>query len=257
MRPVAKVFLPPGGTHQNARRFCVEKISGCGREEDRPVTRWKKCLRLLGRLLGAAAVLGVLAGLYFTLVIAQPQAEDAEKEEAPQARVSPSPAQRITAEEELRELVSAFPAPVMSFMSGSGMTFVSGTSADQAWRGQFARVLTLYWQTRNGEPLILQSIYPAEALEIMGKGTYAFSETAGPTLFGLPSVRMENPETLRLHVQAEGKGLYVLVVPRKLASELMEISRSIQLFTAAVGAVPPRRQAGLSAAPDKLALRGL
>lgn len=190
---------------------------------------WKKAGRGLGRILGAALTLGMLAGLYLTLVIGQPQPE-AEKETAPQPALTASPAQRIAREEELRTLVAAFPAPVMSFMSGSGMVFVSGTSEDAAWQGQYGRILTLYWQTAAGEPLILQSIYPAEALALMGKGDYAFSGTAGPALFGQASVRMENGGTIRVHVQAEGQGLYVLTVPRSLWDALPDLSRSIQLF---------------------------
>ena len=168
---------------------------------------------------------------YFTLIIGQPQPK--EQEETPvQPALTAAPAMQIDQEGELRDLVAAFPAPVMSFMSGSGMIFVSGTSADTAWKGQFGRVATLYWQTAAGEPLILQSIYPAEALEIMGKGSYTFSSIAGPTLFGQNSVRMENGETIRIHVQTAGRGLYVLTVPHSLGSALSEISRSIQLFVA-------------------------
>ena len=190
---------------------------------------WRRTGRLLGRGLAGLMSLAMLAGLYFTLIIGQPQPE--EKEELlPQPALTASPAVSIDQEGELRELVAAFPAPVMSFMSGSGMTFVSGTSADAAWKGQFGRVATLYWQTVAGEPLILQSIYPAEALEIMGMGSYAFSSTAGPTLFGQASVRMENDETVRIHTQMKGRGLYVLTVPKSLGSMLSEISRSIQLF---------------------------
>lgn len=187
-------------------------------------------LLILGRALGVAGILAALAGLYVSLVIAQPQGGGQEAA-ATQPPLDPSPALRAATEADLPGLVETFPAPVMSFMSGSGMTFVSGTSADSAWQGRFGRVLTLYWQTREGVPLILQSIYPAEALDLMGRGDYTFSAKAGPTLFGMSSVRMENAENLRIHVQAEGQGLYVLTAPRSLASSLSEICRSIQLFT--------------------------
>ena len=188
---------------------------------------WRILPKVLGALLSAAA----LMALYFTLVLAQPQGGPAEKPE-PQPLLSPSPAMEISAEGELRSLAETFPAPVMSFMSGSGMVFVSGTSADAALGEGFGRVLTLYWQTPEGEPLILQSIYPAEGLELMGKGDYHFSDTAGPSLFGLSSVRMENGETVRVHVQAAGRGLYTVTVPASLAGSLSGICRSIQLFSA-------------------------
>lgn len=188
---------------------------------------WRILPKVLGALLSAAA----LMALYFTLVLAQPQGGPAEKPE-PQPLLSPSPALEISAEGGLRSLAETFPAPVMSFMSGSGMVFVSGSSADAALGEGFGRVLTLYWQTPEGEPLILQSIYPAEGLELMGKGDYHFSDTAGPSLFGLSSVRMENGDTVRVHVQAAGRGLYTVTVPASLAGSLSGICRSIQLFSA-------------------------
>ncbi len=172
----------------------------------------------------------LLAGLYLTLVVGQPREEPAEQP-SPQPLLTASPARSIAAETELRELVAAFPVPVMSFMSGSGMVFVSGSSADTAFEGGFGRILTLYWQTAAGQPLILQSIYPARAMELLGKKDYHFSGTGGPTLFGQTSVRMENADTVRLHVQTE-QGLYAVTVPADLAPELSGLSRSIQLFTA-------------------------
>ena len=185
--------------------------------------------KILPKILGALLSLGALAALYFTLVLAQPQGGPAQSPE-PQPVLSPSPSMAITSEGELRELAQTFPAPVMSFMSGSGMQFVSGTSVDAAVGRSKGRVLTLTWQTPEGEPLSLRSIYPAEALELMGKGDYHFSSVAGPSLFGLSSVRMENRETVRVHVQAAGRGLYVLTVPASLAGSLSDICRSVQLF---------------------------
>ena len=192
---------------------------------------WKKAGQLMLRALGGALSLALLAGLYFALIIGQPQREE-EKEIRPQPLLTASPAVSIQNEGELRALVASFPAPVMSFMSGSGMIFVSGTSTDAAWKGKFGRVASLYWQTPDGEPMILQSIYPAEALDLMGKKDYSFSGADGPALFGRTSVRMENGDTVRLHVQAEGQGLYVMTVPKSLGGSLSDISRSVQLFVA-------------------------
>ena len=192
---------------------------------------WKKYGGIAGRILGGLITLGLLAGLYLTLIIGQPQREEQE-EIPPQPLLTASPGVSVTREEDLRELLSTFPAPMMSFMSGSGMTFVSGISADAAWKGQFGRVLTLYWQTSEAQPLILQSIYPSEALDLMGDGGYHFSTTAGPALFGQRSVRMEKADTIRIHVQAEGRGLYVVTIPKTLSGKIGDICRSIQLFVA-------------------------
>ncbi len=189
-----------------------------------------RILKVLGKLLGAVLTLAALAGLYLTLVIAQPQEEPAEKQAQP--LLAAAPGMKISAEGELRELIRGFPAPVMSFMSGSGMVFVSGEAEGFPLRGQYGRRITLYWQTREGEPMILQSVYPADALETLGGGNYHFSGSAGPALFGRSSVRMENGTDIRIHVQEEGQGLYVLTLPRGLEAALSGIARSIQLFSA-------------------------
>ena len=189
---------------------------------------WRKAGRLLGRGLAGLLSLAMLAGLYFTLIIGQPQPK--EQEDTPvQPALTASPAMQIDQEGELRDLVAAFPAPVMSFMSGSGMIFVSGTSADTAWKGQFGRVATLYWQTAAGEPLILQSIYPSTALSALEDG-YRFSSTGGPMLFGSQSVRMEKADTVRIHAAAD-TGLYVMIVPKSLGSQVAALSRSLQIIS--------------------------
>lgn len=224
-----------GTSNCEARSRTGKQEFSAGRKQrtdrDDYLKKYGKIWIILGKILGAALSLAVLAGLYFTLVIAQPQ-PDTEEEKAVQPLLTASPALQITDETELRTLVGSFPAPVMSFMSGSGMTFVSGKAEDAAYREGYGRILTLYWQTAEGEPLILQSIYPAAALELMGKGDYSFSRTAGPVLFGMSSVRMENSSTVRVHAQVRGEGLYVLTIPQTLKGSLSGIARSIQLFTA-------------------------
>ena len=162
------------------------------------------------------------------LVLSQPQPEEKEPA-ASSPPLSAAPALTIQQETDLRSLVESFPVPVLSFMSGSGMLFVSGTSSDATVSGGFARVASLYWQTADGEPLILQSICPASALSLLESG-YHFSTTAGPTLFGSDSVRMENEDTVRIHAATES-GLYVVIVPKSLSSKISALSRSLQLFS--------------------------
>ena len=164
----------------------------------------------------------------FLLVLAQPKKEETEKAE-PQPLLTASPALEIEYETGLRSLVESFPVPVLSFMSGSGMVFVSGNSADVGLDGGFGRIVTLYWQTPDGDPLILRSIYPASALSLLEKD-YHFSAIAGPTLFGAGSVRMENADTVRIHA-ATDTGLYAMIVPKSSAAKISSISRSLQLFS--------------------------
>ena len=185
-------------------------------------------LQVLLKVVTALFSVALIVLIGALLVLAQPKREDTEKAE-PQPLLTASPAMNIEAETDLRSLVESFPVPVLSFMSGSGMSFVSGTSSDAGLEGGFGRIVSLYWQTQDGDPLILQSIYPASALSLLEKG-YHFSAVAGPTLFGMDSVRMENADTVRVHA-ATDTGLYVVTVPKAAASKLSSLSRSLQLFS--------------------------
>ena len=189
---------------------------------------WKNLLQFLLKLLTGLLSVALIAMIGVLLVLAQPKAEDTEKAE-PQPLLDAGPALNITDETELRSLVESFPVPVLSFMGGSGMTFVSGTVSDIGLQDGFGRVAALYWQTPDGDPLILQSIYPASAMSLLNNG-YHFSTIAGPVLFGVDSVRMENADTVRIHA-ATDTGLYVVTVPKSAASKLSSLSRSLQLFS--------------------------
>ena len=188
----------------------------------------RKFLHFLLKALAVLLTVALIAAVGFLLILAQPKSDEKEKAE-PQPLLAASPALSISQESELRSLVESFPVPVLSFMSGSGMSFVSATSADAGLDGGFGRVATLYWQTADGEPLILRSIYPASALSLLDSG-YHFSSVSGPTLFGAESVRMENADTVRVHAATE-TGLYTVTVPKSLAPALSSLCRSLQLFT--------------------------
>ena len=85
------------------------------------------------------------------------------------------------------------------------------------------------WKTEDSEEVILQSIYPANAWSLLEDG-YHFSNIGGPMLFGSQSVRMEKADTVRIHAAAD-TGLYVMIVPKSLASKVAALSRSLQLVS--------------------------
>ena len=190
----------------------------------------KKIRKSLLRIIGAVIAAALLALLAASLILAKPQEE---KSETAAARPSEnaSPAVSIQSESDLVSLISAFPAPVMSFMSGSGMTFVSATSSDVAYGGGFARIAVLYWQTAEGVPVTLRTVWPADALSLLESG-FHFMPAAGPTLFGSASVRMEKDDSIRLHT-ATDQALYVVLLPCSLSGQAVDLCRSLQLFTAA------------------------
>ena len=179
----------------------------------------KKIPGLLARLAGSLVVVALLALLSVALILAKPQ-ENTEKAPAETPSAQGSPAVVIEAESDLYRLISSYPAPVMSFMSGSGMTFVSASSADAAVSGGFGRVATLCWQTPEGEPVTLRTIWPADALSLLEDGYH----------FGNASVRMENDSAIRLHTDTD-LALYAVYMPRSLGGQVSDLCRSLQLFT--------------------------
>ena len=187
----------------------------------------KKVRKILLRIIGTVIAIAVMALLAVSLIIAKPQDGDP----APAAArplTNASPAVTIEDELDLSQLFAAFPAPVMSFMGGSGMTFVSATCADAAVDGGFGRVATLNWQTAEGEPVRLRSIWPAGALDLL-EGGYHFMPYTSPALFGSSSVRMENDQTVRIHA-ATDQALYEVLLPRALSPETGNICRALQLY---------------------------
>ena len=94
---------------------------------------WKVLLKILGSLVFIAVL--VLAAV--SLILAKPSPEETESPAAAPS-LAASPALEIKNETELYRLVASSPAPVMSFMSGSGMTFVSAVSSDTAVSGNLS-----------------------------------------------------------------------------------------------------------------------
>ena len=188
----------------------------------------KKIPKLVARLIGILTAVVLLALLSAALILAKPQ-DDTEKAPAATPATASSPAVVVEQEADLVQLISSYPAPVMSFTSDSGMVFVSASSTDAAVSAGFGRVATLHWQTAEGEPVTLRTIWPADALSLL-EGGYHFMPYAGPSLFGGSSVRMENDDSIRLHTNTD-QALYAVYLPRSLSGQADALCRSLQLFT--------------------------
>ena len=98
-----------GTSNCEARSRTGKQEFSAGREQrtdrDDYLKKYEKIWIILGKILGAALSLAVLAGLYFTLVIAQPQ-PDTEEEKAVQPLLTASPA-----------LIDELPVSIFAIMS--------------------------------------------------------------------------------------------------------------------------------------------
>lgn len=186
----------------------------------RKVVRW---------FVTALVALLLVSVFYLAVILGQPQeSENAVQVDLLQPLLSASPAVTITAEAELQSLLDSFPVPVLHAMSGSGLTLLSGSSYDQAYGSGFARIAQLVYQSPAGLQMTVTSIYPARALEMLGKDEMHIASTSGQALAGMASVRMESDTVIRLHAQSEN-GLYAVTVPMMDTSDLTELIRSLQL----------------------------
>ena len=188
---------------------------------------------MLRRVLKAAVSVLLTALLavvfYIAVILGEPQEIEQAVQPLPdQPLLQASPAVNISSEGQLSAVLNTFPAPVMHPLAGSGLTLVSGTSYDAAFEDGFGRIVSLQYVNDAGRKMTVESIYPARALTLMGKGNYHLAGVAGQSLAGMKSVRMENGTSIRLHAQAE-EAIYAVTVPTMESAELIGFTRSLQL----------------------------
>ncbi len=188
----------------------------------------KKITTLVLRIISGILTAVLFAAVCFVLIMAHPR-PDKEKRSDPQPLLTASPAMAVSSLPEMKAFVRSFPIPVMMFLDTDGLTFDCASSEDASLPGGKGRIASIWWKTGDGEEVILQSIYPANALSLL-EGGYHFSNTGGPMLFGSQSVRMEKADTVRIHAAAD-TGLYVMIVPKSLSAKIAALSRSLQLVS--------------------------
>lgn len=198
------------------------------REPRKPHPRLKKTLHVL--LMTLLAVI-LVALFYLAVILGQPEEpENAIDIDQAQPLLTASPALNIQSERQVAALAEAFPVPVLAFMEGMGPVLVSGTSYDQAYEGGFARICELRYTTDNGLEITLATIYPARAVELLGKDGYTLTGAAAQNLTGLTAVRMENADHIRLHAQASD-AIYALTLPKLTDDTITTVTRVLELVS--------------------------
>lgn len=198
------------------------------REPRKPHPRLKKALHVL--LMTLLAVI-LVALFYLAVILGQPEEpENAIDIDQTQPLLTASPALNIQSERQVAALAEAFPVPVLAFMEGMGPVLVSGTSYDQAYEGGFARICELRYTTDNGLEITLATIYPARAVELLGKDGYTLTGAAAQNLTGLTAVRMENADHIRLHAQASD-AIYALTLPKLTDDTITTVTRVLELVS--------------------------
>ena len=197
-------------------------------EPRKPHPRLKKALHVL--LMTLLAVI-LVALFYLAVILGQPEEpENAIDIDQTQPLLTASPALNIQSERQVAALAEAFPVPVLAFMEGMGPVLVSGTSYDQVYEGGFARICELRYTTDNGLEITLTTIYPARAVELLGKDGYTLTGAAAQNLTGLTAVRMESADHIRLHAQASD-AIYALTLPKLTDDTITTVTRVLELVS--------------------------
>ena len=198
------------------------------REPRKPHPRLKKALHVL--LMTLLTVI-LVALFYLAVILGQPEEpENAIDIDQTQPLLTASPALNIQSERQVTALAEAFPVPVLAFMEGMGPVLESGTSYDQAYEGGFARICELRYTTDNGLEITLTTIYPARAVELLGKDGYTLTGAAAQNLTGLTAVRMESADRIRLHAQASD-AIYALTLPKLTDDTITTVTRVLELVS--------------------------
>ena len=198
------------------------------KEPRKPHPRLKKALHVL---LMALLTVILVALFYLAVILGQPEEpENAIDIDQTQPLLTASPALNIQSERQVTALAEAFPVPVLAFMEGMGPVLVSGTSYDQAYEGGFARICELRYTTDNGLEITLTTIYPARAVELLGKDGYTLTGAAAQNLTGLTAVRMESADRIRLHAQASD-AIYALTLPKLTDDTITTVTRVLELVS--------------------------
>lgn len=209
--------------------------------------------RILGRILTIAIGAALVAVFFLGVILGQPQESQQEAVNLNQPLLAPAADQQIVHETQLGELISSFPVPVLCAAGSSGYTLDNGSAYDIRFEKGMARVTQLQYHTEDNITLMIYSIYPARALEVLQYVTeggmlssvnvlpearYELERklakyhlvSEGSALAGMRTVRMENGEMVRLHTQS-ADGLYAVIVPLEQAASLTNLIRPLQLIT--------------------------
>lgn len=198
------------------------------REPRKPHPRLKKALHVL--LMTLLAVI-LVALFYLAVILGQPEEpENAIDIDQTQPLLTASPALNIQSEPAGGRAGGGIPR------AGAGLYGRHGAGAGvrhelrSGLQGRLCRICELRYTTDNGLEITLTTIYPARAIELLGKDGYTLTGAAAQNLTGLTAVRMENADHIRLHAQASD-AIYALTLPKLTDDTITTVTRVLELVS--------------------------
>ena len=188
--------------------------------------RWKRVVR---RTLAALGIVLALALAYVFLLMGEPGEDDQLARQAVTQEETirvPIAAAQATGDADLTQLAANFGKPVLA-MSGEGLTLAKATLFDTAFRGGYARRLTLQYAFADGAILTVESIRPTAAVELL-KSDYRLNVDKLYTLAGMDAVRMDSDTEITLVARGTA-AVYVVLCPTAHAADLTAVTKLASL----------------------------
>ena len=190
--------------------------------------KWKATLKRVLAILGLILALSLV---YVFLLMGEPD-EDSQltKETATQEETIrvPIAASQVNGNADLNPLAVNFGKPVLA-LYGSNLPLAKATLFDTAFRGGYARRLTLNYSFTDGSVLTVESVRPTAAVSLLGGQGYSLNMESLYAMAGLDAVRMDSTE--QICVLARGsEAAYAVVCPVSHKEELAALLKQVSLM---------------------------
>lgn len=192
--------------------------------ERKPPAKWKAIVKKIGIVLG---LLLALAFLYLFLLMGEPDDDDeilmaqsARQEEIIQL---PMQGQEMAGTVDVNDAAVSFGKAVME-LRGNVLPLEKASLYDTAYRGGYARRLTLTYQFPDGQVVTVDSIRPPGAISLLTDSGYSIRLDALYTVGGMDAVRMDSDSYIRLAAQGED-AVYVIHYPVAHEDQLTDLLR--------------------------------
>ena len=196
--------------------------------EPRTPARWKKIVKRVAAIVGLVLSLSLV---YVFLLMGEPDEDDQlTQQNAAQEEIIrvPIAASQVAGDADLNPLAVNFGMPVMA-LYGSPLTLQKATLFDSAFRGNYARRLTLVYAFANGDTLTVESIRPTAAVALFGGERFSLNMQALYTVAGMDAVRMDSEQTVL--ILARGlDAAYAVVCPQSHVAELPALLKQLTMM---------------------------
>jgi len=189
----------------------------------KPPAKWKAVAK---KILLFLALLLALAFLYLFLLMGEPD-DDSEVLIAQSAQEEiiqmPMTGQELSGTIDVTAAAVSFGKAAME-LRGEVLPLQKAALYDTAYRGGYARRLTLTYQFPDGQILTVDSIRPAGAIALLTDPAYVIRVDAIYTMGGMDAVRMDSADYIRL-AAAGTDAVYVVHFPVSHEDQLVDLLR--------------------------------